>query len=162
MQAHKVLILSVAAVVLLAAAPAHSRDNDPTVIAALDEAAGKYVQVTITQSGNSLQVKRVVLELLGQKPIVAADLKRGGVAGTSTSRPTVGVDASGSGTNFKTGIGIGLPAERSTYQTQFVARIDLPDPKLYERLAGSGVVRVMLVENGKERDVTVPAPLKRY
>lgn len=149
-------------IVLALVPPALGRDNAPSIVAALDEAAGKYVQVTITQAGNSLQVKRVVLELPGQKPIAAAELKRGGIAITSTNRPTAGVDASGTGTNFKTGIGIGLPAERSTYQTQFVARIDLPDPRLYERLAGGGTVRVVLVENGQERDATVPAPLKRY
>jgi hypothetical protein len=158
----KLLAAMLMIVALATVSPAGGRDNPPAIVAALDEAAGKYVQVTITQAGNGLQVKGVVLELPGQKPLAAAELKRGGIATTSTNRPTAGDDASGTGTNFKTGIGIGLPTERSTYQSQVVARIDLPDPKLYERLAGSGVVRVVLIDNGKERDVTVPAPLKRY
>lgn len=131
------------------------------LVAAVDEAAGKFVQVTVSRAELPFTVKSATLLLPGRPPLAASDVRSDRALGDgSVGRPSFGVGIEGgSNSRLSTGIGIGIPLYRQGTIERAVALFTIADPALYKRLFANAIIVLVLADrDGREHRLEAAAP----
>jgi len=134
------------------------------LVAAVDEAGGRYIQVTLSRADIPFDVKSALLTLPGRPPVAASEIRRAtGLGDITVARPQVGVDMSGgSRSAVSTGVGVVLPIARQGTIQQMIVILPIADLRAYRsQIASATIVIVVRERDGREHTLSAAAPPPR-
>lgn len=133
-------------------------------VAAVDEGAGRYIQVTLSRPDLEFDVKSAALNLPGKPPVAASEIRRASVLGeTTVARPPIAVDVvGGSRSGVSTGVGISIPIGRQGTIRQVIVILPIDDPRAYRSQHAAASITIVVIEpSGQQRELSGAAPPPR-